>query len=43
VLLLFRFQARVAVPVPGGPSAGSGWTVRVVEFILVFFVFVARS
>jgi hypothetical protein len=38
-----QFPAWVAVPVPGGPSAGSRRTVREVQFIQVFFVFFASS
>jgi hypothetical protein len=38
-----RFWARAAVPVPGGPSAGSRRTVREVQFIQVFFMFFASS
>jgi hypothetical protein len=43
MLWCFQFQARAAVPIPGGPSASSRRTIHVVKFVQAFFVFIARS
>jgi hypothetical protein len=40
---LSRFQAQAAIPVPGGPSAGSRRIICEVKFVQVFFVFFASS
>jgi hypothetical protein len=40
---LLRFQARAAVPVPGGLSTGDRRTIREELFVQVFFVFFASS